>query len=88
VLVGEAVDPFKSPEDTSEGTRARSRLLTQMRPRKGNARANMRQHGVGPLLHRATGGAMEAPPCITFSRWRTLTPALFQDTRHGPATKV
>ena len=51
-------------------------------------RANMRQHGVGPLLHRATGGAMEAPPCITFSRWRTLTHALFQDTRHGPATKV
>jgi hypothetical protein len=51
-------------------------------------RANMRQHGMGPLLHRATGGAMEAPPCITFSRWRTLTPALFQDTRHGPATKV
>jgi hypothetical protein len=51
-------------------------------------RANMRQHGVGPLLHRATGGAMEAPPCITFSRWRKLTPALFQDTRHGPATKV
>ena len=36
---GEAVVPFKSPEDTSEGTRARSRLLTQMRPRKRNASA-------------------------------------------------
>jgi hypothetical protein len=98
VFVGEAVDPFKSPEDTSKGPRARCRLLTQMRLAKATrARKNiglpmtgadMRQHGVGPLLHRATGGAMEAPPCITFSRWRTLTPALFQDTRHGPATKV
>jgi hypothetical protein len=51
-------------------------------------RTNMRQHRGGPFLHRATGGAMEAPPCITFSRWRKLTPALFQDTRHGPAIKV
>ena len=32
-------DPFKSPEDTNEGPRARCRLLTQMGPRKGNASA-------------------------------------------------
>jgi len=38
VLVGEVIR-LKSPEDTSEGMRARSRLLTQMRPRKGNASA-------------------------------------------------
>jgi hypothetical protein len=66
----------------AKATRARKNIGLPM------TRANMRQHGVGPLLHRATGGAMEAPPCITFSRWRTLAPALFQDTRHGPATKV